>query len=174
MSAFSTWGSAVTDYLPRAQGQAPTAASTGMFCSNQMSAGWSFPMTRSTIWGRLSHPPSGEELIAGLRRLIARAHAKDIQFLCSTLTPFEGANYWTAEEEEARETFNAFVRSQTSGCDAVVDQDRATYDSAHPAWYLAAYDSGDHLHPNDAGHKAIAGAVDLGFFAKLSQSINKR
>lgn len=124
--------------------------------------------------GLTKPPPSGEELIAGLQRLIARAHAKDIEFLCSTLTPFEGANYWTAEEEEARETFNAFVRSQTSGCDAVVDQDRATHDSAHPARYLAAYDSGDHLHPNDAGHRAIAGAVDIGFFAKLSQSINKR
>jgi lysophospholipase L1-like esterase len=121
--------------------------------------------------GSTKPPPSGQELIAGLRRLIARAHEKDIQFLCSTLTPFEGANSWTPEEEEARETFNGFVRSQTSGCDAVVDQDQTTHDPAHPARYLAVYDSGDHLHPNDLGHKAIAGAVDLGFFAKLSQSI---
>jgi lysophospholipase L1-like esterase len=115
--------------------------------------------------GSTKPPPSGEELIAGLRRLIVLAHEKDIQFLCSTLTPFEGANYWTSDEEKARETFNGFVRSQTSGCDAVVDQDQTTHDPAHPARYLAVYDSGDHLHPNDAGHKAIAGAVDLGFLA---------
>jgi hypothetical protein len=110
-------------------------------------------------------PPSGQELIAGLLRLIARAHEKDIRFLCSTLTPFEGANYWTPEEEEARETFNGFVRSQSSGCDVVVDQDQTTHDPAHPARYLAVYDSGDHLHPNELGHKAIEGAVDLDFLA---------
>jgi hypothetical protein len=85
------------------------------------------------------------------------------------VNPFEGANYWTAEEEEAREIFNAFVKSQTSGCDALVDQDRATHDSSNPARYLAAYDSGDHLHPNDAGHKAIADAIDLGFFASSGE-----
>ena len=119
--------------------------------------------------GSTKPPPSGQELIAGLRRLMARAHEKDVRFLCSTLTPFEGANYWTAEEEEAREMFNAFVGSQTSGCDALVDQDRATHDSSNPARYLAAYDSGDHLHPNDAGHKAIADAIDLGFFVSSGE-----
>jgi lysophospholipase L1-like esterase len=106
-------------------------------------------------------PPTAEELIAVMRRLIARAHEKHIQFLCSTLTPYEGANYWTPSGEAAREQINALLRSGKSGCDAVIDQDTATHDLAHPTRYLPAYDSGDHLHPNDAGHRAVANDIDL-------------
>jgi lysophospholipase L1-like esterase len=112
-----------------------------------------------------NHPsPSGEALIAGLERLIARAHDKKIRFLCSTLTPFEGANYWTPAEEIERQKVNSFIRGSGSGCDGIVDQDAATHDPAHPTQFLPAYDSGDHLHPNDAGHKAIASAIDLKLF----------
>jgi alpha-L-fucosidase 2 len=103
-------------------------------------------------------------LIAGIERLISRAHEKGIQFFCSTLTPYEGANYWTPSGEAAREQVNAFLRSDKSGCDALIDQDAATHDPAHPTWYLPAYDSGDHLHPNDAGHRAIANDIDLHLF----------
>lgn len=109
--------------------------------------------------------PTAGELIAGIKRLISQAHEKRIQFLCSTLTPYEGANYWTASGEGAREQVNAFLRSSKSGCDAVIDQDAATHDPAHPTWYLPAFDSGDHLHPNDAGHRAIANAIDLSLFS---------
>ncbi len=108
--------------------------------------------------------PSGEALIAGLQRLIARAHEIKIRFICSTLTPFEGAKYWTPAEEKERQKVNSFLRSEVSGCDGVVDQDAATHDPAHPTQYLPAYDSGDHLHPNDAGHRAIANAIDLKLF----------
>ncbi len=116
--------------------------------------------------GSAAHPPSGEELIGGLRRLIARAHQKHIQFFCSTLTPYEGAAYWTQAGETAREHINSFVRSGSSGCDAVIDQDIATHDPTHPSRYLPSYDSGDHLHPNDAGLQAIANAVDLALFSR--------
>ncbi|MDW5265491.1 MULTISPECIES: SGNH/GDSL hydrolase family protein [Acidobacteriaceae] len=109
--------------------------------------------------------PTGDQLIAGIQQLIARAHQKDIQFFCSTLTPYEGANYWTSSGEVAREQVNAFLHSEKSGCDAVIDQDAATHDPAHPTRYLPAYDSGDHLHPNDAGHRAIANAIDLSLFS---------
>lgn len=116
-----------------------------------------------------THPaPSADALIAATQRLIERAHARHIRFLCSTLTPFEGANYWQAGEEAAREQFNAFVRDHSSGCDGVVDQDAATHDPARPTWFLAAFDSGDHLHPNDAGHKAIGDAAELSLFQKKS------
>jgi lysophospholipase L1-like esterase len=111
--------------------------------------------------------PTGEALIDGLQRLIARAHERKIGFVCSTLTPFEGANYWTAAEEKEREKVNDFIRGEGSGCDGIVDQDTATHDPADPARYLAAYDSGDHLHPNDAGHKAIANAIDLKIFGAI-------
>jgi lysophospholipase L1-like esterase len=109
--------------------------------------------------------PTGAELIAALRDLITRAHVRQLKFMCSTLTPFEGAAYWTAEEEKARELVNKYIRSKANGCDAIVDQDRATRDPDHPTRLLPAYDSGDHLHPNDAGHAAIAWAVPLGLFA---------
>jgi len=111
-------------------------------------------------------PPTADALIAGIERLIARAHERNIQFICSTLTPYEGANYWTPIGEAAREQVNAFLHSGKSGCDAVIDQDAATHDPAHPTQYLPAYDSGDHLHPNDAGHRAIANAIDLLVFRK--------
>jgi hypothetical protein len=59
---------------------------------------------------------------------------------------------------------NAFVRGSGSGCDGVVDQDKATHDPANSTRYLPAYDSGDHLHPNEVGLQAIANAVDLNLF----------
>jgi lysophospholipase L1-like esterase len=108
-------------------------------------------------------------LIAGIKRLIARAHEKNIQFFCSTLTPYEGASYWTPSGEAAREQVNDFVRGGKSGCDAVIDQDAATHDLAHPTRYLPAYDSGDHLHPNDAGHRAIANNIDLRVFRRRTE-----
>lgn len=110
--------------------------------------------------------PSAAALISATQRLIAKAHARHIRFFCSTLTPYQGANYWRAEDEPAREQFNTFVRNSASSCDGVIDQDAATHDPAKPAWFLPLYDSGDHLHPNDAGHKAIANAVDLSLFSK--------
>jgi lysophospholipase L1-like esterase len=105
-------------------------------------------------------------LIASIRKLIARSHEKHVQFLCSTLTPYKGANYWTPEGEAAREQINAFIRGGNSGCDAVIDQDLAIHDPGHPTRYLPAYDAGDHLHPNDAGMQAIADSVNLVLFSE--------
>jgi lysophospholipase L1-like esterase len=107
---------------------------------------------------------TGDQLIAATQQLIVRAHQAGIKFLCSTLTPFQGASGWTQAGETGRESFNAFVRSTSSGCDGIVDQDTATHDPANPTRYLPAYDSGDHLHPNTAGLLAIANAVDLNLF----------
>jgi lysophospholipase L1-like esterase len=110
--------------------------------------------------------PSADQLTAAMSQLVARAHQKNIKFFCSTLTPFEGANYWTAQGETGREAVDAFIRGATSGCDAIVDQDTATHDPAHPTKYLPAFDAGDHLHPNEMGMQAIANAVDLLDFSK--------
>jgi len=115
--------------------------------------------------GSTASPPAAKQLIDGLERLISRAHEKQIEFFCSTLTPYQGAGYWTPSGEAAREQINAFLRGKASGCDAVIDQDAATHDPAHPTQYLPAYDSGDHLHPNDAGLQAIADAVNLSLFS---------
>jgi lysophospholipase L1-like esterase len=106
-----------------------------------------------------SPTPSGSQLTTALQQLISRAHAKSVKFLCSTLTPAGGTSGWTAAAESGRQTFNTFVRSANSGCDGVIDQDTATHDPANPTHYLPAYDSGDHLHPNNAGMQAIANAI---------------
>jgi lysophospholipase L1-like esterase len=119
--------------------------------------------------GSTHPPPTAYALIGGIEQLIARAHEKNIQFFRSTLTPYEGASYWTPFGEAAREQVNAFLRSKKSGCDAVIDQDTATHDPAHPTRYLPLYDSGDHLHPNDAGHRAIATEIDLRIFQRRTE-----
>ena len=104
---------------------------------------------------------TASELIAAIQVLMNEAHQVGLKFLCSTLTPYKGASYWTAAGETYREQINDFIRGSTSGCDGVIDQDAAVHDPNNPEAYLPAYDSGDHLHPNDAGYQAIANAVNL-------------
>jgi hypothetical protein len=110
----------------------------------------------------------------GYRQIIAKAHAKGIRFLCSTLTPYEGSSGWRPAGESARKEVNAFLFSSESGCDAIVDQDAATHDPVHPTRFLPAYDAGDHLHPNDAGFETIAGAVSLKDFSYRRKSARKK
>jgi lysophospholipase L1-like esterase len=112
--------------------------------------------------------PSAQSLIDAEKDLIARAHDRGIKFFCSTLTPFEGSNGWSANGETVRGQINAFIRGNDSGCDGVIDQDTATHDPQHPTQFLPAFDSGDHLHPNDNGLQAIANAVNLNFFTPPS------
>ncbi|MER8045325.1 SGNH/GDSL hydrolase family protein [Streptomyces sp. NPDC094032] len=103
---------------------------------------------------------SVNRLIEGHRTLIRQAHARGIKVIGATLTPIKGSYYFTPENEAKREAFNAWVR--TSGAyDGVVDFDRAVADPADPDRILPAYDSGDHLHPGDAGYRAMADALDL-------------
>ena len=89
----------------------------------------------------------------------------DLKVFGCTLTPFEDAPYFTPEGEAKRGAVNAFIR--TSGAyDGVIDFDAALRDPAHPNKLLPADDSGDHLHPNDAGYEAMANAVNLALFKK--------
>lgn len=111
-----------------------------------------------------SDPATGAEPIAALKQFVVRAHEKRIKVLCSTLTPFKGYPAWTSTLEAGREAYNAFVKSARSGCDGVIDQAKAVGDPRNPQQYLAAYDSGDHLHPSPAGHAAIANSIDLMLF----------
>jgi len=110
--------------------------------------------------------PTAEALIAAVRDLIGLAHRRGIKVICSTLTPYRAASYWSAPSEITRGRVNAYIRGRESGCDGVLDQDAATRDPADPTRFLRAFDSGDHLHPNDAGHAAIAAAVDLTLFSR--------
>jgi lysophospholipase L1-like esterase len=109
--------------------------------------------------------PTSTQLIDGLKQLVQKAHAANIEFWCSTLTPYQGANYWKAESETVRAAIIAFIKSPESDCDQIVDQDGATHDPAKPTWYLPDFDAGDHLHPNEKGLQAIADAVDVKGFS---------
>lgn len=109
-------------------------------------------------------PPvvTAAQLIEGHRTLIRAAHARGITIIGATLTPMKGSPYGhdTPHNEAVRDAVNHWIRN-SGEYDAVVDFDRALADPADPDALLPAYDSGDHLHPNDAGMRAMAAAVDL-------------
>ena len=112
---------------------------------------------------RANPKPSADDLIAGHRQLIARAHARGLKIYGATLTPYEGAAYYSPEGEAKRQALNEWIR--TSGeYDGVIDFDKVTRDPNSPGKFAAFADSGDHLHPGDAGYKAMGEAVDLALF----------
>ena len=115
-----------------------------------------------------SETVSAAEIIAGLHQLIERAHVRGLKIFGGTLTPFKGtifAGYYSPAKEAKRQAVNQWIRS-SGEFDAVIDFDLATQDPSDPARLLPAYDSGDHLHPNDIGYKAMADFVDLSLFRK--------
>ena len=114
-------------------------------------------------------PIPAADLIAGYRQVIARAHAKGIAVFGATLTPFEGAGYYSPEKEVVRQAVNNWIRSSDE-FDGVIDFDQATRDPSHPTRFLPAYDSGDHLHPNDLGYQAMGNAVPLTLFRSVGIS----
>ena len=107
--------------------------------------------------------PGAADIIAGHKQLIERARARGLKVYGATLTPFEGAAYYTPEGEAKRRAVNEWIRT-SKAYDAVIDFDAATRDPSAPGRFLPAYDSGDHLHPGDAGYKAMGDAVDLALF----------
>ncbi|WP_055700842.1 SGNH/GDSL hydrolase family protein [Streptomyces silaceus] len=103
---------------------------------------------------------SADELINGHRKFIRAAHARGLKVVGATLLPFGGSDHYGERAAAVSNKFNRWVR--TSGAyDGYVDFDRALADPKDPERIAPAYDSGDHLHPNDAGYRAMARAVDL-------------
>jgi lysophospholipase L1-like esterase len=105
-----------------------------------------------------------EQLIWGYQQIVSRAHARGIKVFASTLNPYGGAAYFNPEGEQMRQTVNSFFRTSKI-FDGVIDFDQVTRDPAHPETLLPAYDSGDHLHPNDAGYKVMGESIDLKLFS---------
>ncbi|MFE6780127.1 SGNH/GDSL hydrolase family protein [Streptomyces sp. NPDC057702] len=103
---------------------------------------------------------SAEQLIAGHKNLVGQAKAKGLKVIGLTLIPFKGAGYYTDRGETKRDAVNEWIR--TSGAyDEVIDLDKVVADPADRDRLLPAYDSGDHLHPSDAGYRAMAEALDI-------------
>jgi len=108
---------------------------------------------------------TADQIIWGYKQIILRAHARGIKVIGTTLNPFSGAAYFSSEGETMRQAVNKFAL--TSGTfDAIIDFDQATRDPAQPDRMLPSFDSGDHLHPNDAGYKAMADAINLKLFTE--------
>jgi lysophospholipase L1-like esterase len=106
------------------------------------------------------HQTDPAKITAALRAIADRAHARGLRVIAGTLTPFKGWSAYTDELEAVRSAVNDFIRTSRA-FDGVVDFDAGVRDPADPHRLLSAYDCGDHLHPNDAGYKAMADLVDL-------------
>lgn len=106
---------------------------------------------------------TAEQLEQGLKQIADTAHEHGMKAYGATLTPYGGAGYWSEKGEQVREAVNDWIR--TSGTfDGVIDFDKITRDPANPTRFNPAYDSGDHLHPGDAGYKAMGEGIDLKLF----------
>ena len=102
-----------------------------------------------------------DTIISAYRELVARAHLRGIKVIGATLTPFKGFTaFYTDQKEAMRQSINKQIRS-ASVFDAVIDFDRVLRDPADPARLLPTFDSGDHIHPTQAGYKALGDAIDL-------------
>ena len=120
-----------------------------------------------TAFAPRAQRPTLEDLTAGYAQLVAQARSRGVRVVGATLTPFAGAlpgtplsDYYQPEKDALRQQLNAWIRA--SGLfDAVLDFDALARDPAHPLRLLPAYDSGDHLHPGDAGNRALAEGIDL-------------
>lgn len=113
-----------------------------------------------------SEAVNAQDIIAGLKQMIERAHEKGLEIFGATLTPFENPvtrGYFTPEKEIERKAINQWIRTGNA-FDGVIDFEKAVQDPNHPDRMLPAYDSGDYLHPGDAGYKAMADSINLSLF----------
>jgi lysophospholipase L1-like esterase len=114
---------------------------------------------------------TAQDVISGNRKLIARSHKKGIRVIGTTIPPFENAlfrapyfdHFYTPEKERVRQEVNGWIRNGGE-FDGVIDFDEIVRDPSHPTQLLPTYDSGDHLHVNDAGNIAQGNAIPLALF----------
>jgi len=124
---------------------------------------------------RSDPPPAADDIIFGHHQLVTRAKTHGLRILGGTLLPFEGTtlailpNYWTAAGDETRQAVNEWIRSSGT-YDGVIDFDAVLRDPDAPGRMLPLFDSGDGLHPGDAGYAAMAEAVDLELLATVSDA----
>jgi lysophospholipase L1-like esterase len=104
-----------------------------------------------------------EQMIAGYRQIVARAHEKGIKVIGSPIGPYMGAGYWSEEGEAARQAINDWIINSGT-FDAVVRLDTAFADPSEPRQMREGFHMGDHLHGSDAGLKAVGDSIDLALF----------
>ncbi|MEO6966325.1 MAG: SGNH/GDSL hydrolase family protein [Acidobacteriaceae bacterium] len=104
-----------------------------------------------------------QHLESGIAQLAAQAHQHGMKVFGATLTPYQGCGCYSEEGEAVRAAVNQWIRTSPV-FDGVVDFDKAVRDPENPLHYLVRFDSGDHVHPNDTGYKAMADSIDLNLF----------
>ncbi len=129
-------------------------------------------LTREAPATPAQHAAIVAQITAGYRQIVARAHAHGIKVIGGTVMPFGGNDYYHpgAGTEADRQAINAFTRS-AGVFDAVVDFDRILRDPTHPERLTPAYDSGDHLHPSEAGYRVMGDAVPLALFDEAARPV---
>lgn len=141
--------------------------------------------TNDISWPGTAFAPRGprptlEELTSGYAQLIAQARSRGVRVVGATLMPFAGAlpgtplsDYYQLDKDALRLQLNAWIRD-SGHFDAVLDFDAWMRDPANPLRLLPAYDSGDHLHPGDAGNRALAEGIDLSLLLNNSEDQSPR
>jgi lysophospholipase L1-like esterase len=118
-------------------------------------------------WAKPEEEADARAMIAGLKQLALRAHARGIKIFGGTITPFENETFlpgaWNPAREAVRQQVNAWIR-QGEGFDAVIDFDHAVRDPDRPNSMLPIYDCGDHLHQSDRGYNHMGDVIDLSLF----------
>ena len=114
----------------------------------------------------LGRTVSADDVIAGHTQIIERAHARGLKIIGATITPIEDttfAGYYMPSNEAARQAVNQWIRT-SKAYDGVIDFDAWLRDANRPTKLQQPYASSDNIHPNDAGYRAMAGAVSLDLF----------
>ena len=105
------------------------------------------------------------EILQAYQQIILRAHTHAVRVYAATILPFGGSFYATPEAERTRQTINQWIR-EGGQFDAVLDFDAVTRDAQDPTRLSPSMDSGDHLHPSNAGYQAMADSINLKLFSK--------
>jgi lysophospholipase L1-like esterase len=108
-------------------------------------------------------PALTTNLITAYTTFASKAHARNMRAYGATITPFGGNGYFSIAHETARQAVNAWFRTNTI-YDGVIDFDAVVRNQTTKTNLLSTYDSGDHLHLNPAGYKAMSDAIDLTLF----------
>lgn len=118
--------------------------------------------------GHQPHVYDANEIIVGMKEIAEQAHERGIRIYAGTLTPFNGyddGNYFSPEGEQTRQEVNHWIRNNDV-FDGIIDFDSVLADPSNREKLLPAYDSGDHLHPNDLGLQVMAESIDLSIFER--------